>query len=315
VTDERLGGRAGGRAGTATVARARVDQAVPSSRLVDWWRTWTSRSGHRPSTVPARALAAALGLWDVAAGLLVFGGYLLVAAHVATRLDAADRSARALYATERWLHLAPEEAANRWTAANPVIAALANYHYAVGYLATTLAVVLWLRLAHRPNYARHVTSLLAINVVAITIFFVWPVTPPRLLAGTVFVDTVKTHDTWGSWGTGLVSSTANQHAAMPSLHVAWATWVAVTLIAQGAPHWLRRAAVVHIGSTTAVIVMTGNHWIIDAFAGVAVAAAVELTVVAVLRARGGRLSAALGAPRGGHSPPAPPNPARIGGRR
>lgn len=314
MTDERLGGRAGGGSGTATVARP-ADHAAASRRLTAWWRGWWASRGCRPSTAPARVLSAALGLWDVAAGLLVFGGYLLVAAHVATRLDVADRYARGLYAAERWLHLAPEQAVNRWTAANPVVAALANYHYAIGYLASTLALVVWLRLAHRPNYARHVLSLLAINAVAIAAFFAWPVTPPRLLAGTVFVDTVQTHDTWGSWGTGLVSSTANQHAAMPSLHVAWATWVAVTLIAQGAPRWLCRAAVLHIGSTTAVIVMTGNHWLVDAFAGIAVTAAVELAVVGVLRvrARNGRLGAAFGAGRG--SPPAPPTPARIGGRR
>jgi diacylglycerol O-acyltransferase len=223
-------------------------------------------------------------LWDVGVGLLVFSLYLVVAGTVATRLASADAVARQVAAAERWLHLPSERSINLWTSGHKLLSQVANYHYAVGYLATTLGVVLWLRLTHQPGYARQVASLLAINVVAIGLFWRWPCTPPRLLHQAGFVDTVEQHGTWGSWGTGLVSSTANQHAAMPSLHVAWATWVAVTLIQQGAPAWLQRAAVLHIGTTTAVIVMTGNHWILDAVAGLTLAVTVELVVAAAARA-------------------------------
>jgi len=222
-------------------------------------------------------------LWDVGAGLLVFSLYLVVAGNVAGRLARANGVAGNIDAAERWLHLPSERSINAWTSGHKLISQVANYHYAVGYLATTLGVVLWLRFAHRPNYGRHIASLLAINVLAITFFFIWPCTPPRLLPAAGFVDTVEQHGTWGSWGTGLVSSTANQHAAMPSLHVAWATWVAITLIVQRAPWWLRRTGVLHIGTTTAVIVMTGNHWILDAVAGLLLTLTVELVAAAVFR--------------------------------
>jgi hypothetical protein len=222
-------------------------------------------------------------LWDIGAGLLVFSLYLVVAGNVATRLASADAVARHVAAAERWLHLPSERSINIWTSSHKLISQVANYHYAVGYLATTLAVALWLRLAHRPGYPRHVATLLAVNMLAITFFYLWPCTPPRLLKQAGFVDTVEQHGTWGSWGTGLVSSTANQHAAMPSLHVAWATWVAVTLIRQRAPRWLRRAAVLHIGTTTSVIVMTGNHWILDAVGGLTLTLTVELAVAGIIR--------------------------------
>jgi diacylglycerol O-acyltransferase len=233
--------------------------------------------------VPTAVPAWLQGLWDVGAGLLVFSFYLFVAGSVAGRLVTADAVARHINGAERWLHLPSERAINNWTAGHKLLSQVANYHYAVGYLATTLGVVLWLRLTHRPNYARHVAALLAINVVAITLFWIWPCSPPRLLGQGGFVDTVETHGTWGSWGTGLVSSVANQHAAMPSLHVAWATWVAVTLLSQRVPGWLSRTGVLHIGTTTAVIVMTGNHWILDAAAGLALALTVELGTRFVFR--------------------------------
>jgi diacylglycerol O-acyltransferase / wax synthase len=236
---------------------------------------------------PARAVSLVrLGaLWDLWAGLAVFALYLLVALSVEHRRAGADRSAGGLDAAERWLHLPSEAAINRWTSAHRPVAEIADYHYAIGYLATTLAAVFWLRFAHRPNYARHVLSLLGINVVAITVFCLAPTTPPRLLAHAGFVDTVEQHGTVGSWGSGVIASIANQHAAMPSLHVAWATWVALTLLHQRVPFWLSRGGVLHIGTTTAVIVMTGNHWWLDAVAGAALAVMVDTAVRLLFRRR------------------------------
>jgi diacylglycerol O-acyltransferase len=233
----------------------------------------------------ARRLGRLTDLWDLWAGLAVFAVYLLVALSVDHRIAAADRAAGALDRAERWLRLPPEAAINRWTSGHRWVTEIADYHYAIGYLATTLVCVFWLRFARRPNYARHVLSLLGINVLAITVFGLAPTSPPRLLAHGGFVDTVEQHGTVGSWGSGVVAAIANQHAAMPSLHVAWATWVALTLLYQRVPFWLSRTGLLHIGTTTAVIVMTGNHWWLDAVAGAALAVAVDTGVRLAFRHR------------------------------
>jgi hypothetical protein len=222
-------------------------------------------------------------LWDVGAGLLVFGGYLAVAAGTPQRLGRAHTDARQVMALERWLGLPSERPANRWTASHRLVTTIANYDYALGYLASTLGTLAWLRQTRHPDYVRHVLSLLGINAAAVGVFAAYPVTPPRLLSDAGFVDTVADGRTVGSWGSAMISATANEHAAMPSLHVAWTTWVAATLMAQDVPPWLRRLAVLHVATTTAVIVMTGNHWLLDAVAGVAVAAAVDFAVAAAFR--------------------------------
>jgi diacylglycerol O-acyltransferase / wax synthase len=222
--------------------------------------------------------------WDVGLGLLVFGLYLAVAELVDHRLAAANRNAVDVLAVERALHLDVERVMNAWTTRQPGwVSTVADYHYAVGYLVTTFAAVLWLRFRRPTAYARQALAFLGLNVAAITIFALYPVTPPRLLAGHGFVDTVEVHDTVGSWGTGLVSMIANQHAAMPSLHVAWAVWVAYALLTEGAPRWLARSGVLHVGTTTAVIVMTGNHWVLDAVAGALLAVLVVPALLRVLR--------------------------------
>ncbi len=44
-----------------------------------------------------------------------------------------------------------------------------------------------------------------------------------------FTDVVASTHALGSWHTGALASQANQLAAMPSLHIAWAVWCSVAL--------------------------------------------------------------------------------------
>src|SRR6266550_2608567 len=77
-------------------------------------------------------------VWDVGAGLLVFGGYVAVAVRTPTQVTRAEADARQVMAVERWLGLPPERPANLWTASHRLLTAVANYDYALGYLASTL---------------------------------------------------------------------------------------------------------------------------------------------------------------------------------
>ena len=60
---------------------------------------------------------------------------------------------------------------------------------------------------------------------------------------------------------------ANQYAAMPSLHVAWAVWVALALYVCLRPRPWRWVTWLYPAATTFVVVGTGNHFIADAAAG------------------------------------------------
>ena len=67
----------------------------------------------------------------------------------------------------------------------------------------------------------------AINLLGFVVFWLYPVAPPRMLGG--FTDVVATTHAIGSWHTGALASQANQLAAMPSLHIAWAVWCTVAI--------------------------------------------------------------------------------------
>jgi PAP2 superfamily len=94
-----------------------------------------------------------------------------------------------------------------------------------------------------------------------------PLAPPRLLAATGMIDT---GDTFGPsvYGDPDDDTLSNQFAAMPSLHVGWALAVAVTLVVahRGRWRWLWLGYPV---LTLAVVVVTANHYWLDAAVGVA----------------------------------------------
>jgi diacylglycerol O-acyltransferase / wax synthase len=204
---------------------------------------------------------------EVALGLTVFGYYLVV-----LNLGGAAREARALrraetlYGLEQALWLDIEPWLNRALRPHHTLVILANYEYATTYVISALALLIWLLVRRPEQYRSARNSFLLLNVVAITCFALWPTAPPRLVPGQGFVDTVRLGQTWGSWGSP-VGDHANQLAAMPSLHFAWAVWVSVVLAWIGHHWWLQSISGLHVALTFLVIVATGNHYVLDAVAG------------------------------------------------
>jgi hypothetical protein len=164
---------------------------------------------------------------------------------------------------------------------------LAAYEYALTYVATTFGVLGWMWWRGDPAYRRARDSLMLGTAVAIACFALWPVTPPRLLgaggqpvpwthprAGSLYVDIVARYHPPGSWGSGTVSAGADQYAAMPSLHVAWAVWcVLVTARARGrrVPALAASLAAAHLTVTAYVVLATANHYLLDEVAGAGLA--------------------------------------------
>jgi len=203
---------------------------------------------------------------QVALGLLLFGYYLLVdVTHSDARRAAADRHGQWLFDLEQRLHIDIERPLNDWLSGHDVLQTLANYEYAYTYIISALAALVFLLWKRQDLYRRARTSFVLITGVAITCFWLVPTTPPRMLPGNPFYDTVTHGHTVGSWGSSLVAG-ANELAAMPSLHMAWALWVSVVLAAAGVRGWLQVLSAVHVLVTLFVIMSTANHYLLDAIA-------------------------------------------------
>jgi hypothetical protein len=61
----------------------------------------------------------------------------------------------------------------------------------------------------------------------------------------------------------------NLYAAMPSLHVAWATWCAVAVITATRSRW-RHLAWLYPSATVLVVLASANHFLLDTVGGLAI---------------------------------------------
>jgi hypothetical protein len=190
--------------------------------------------------------------------------------HAAMRRDSAFAHGQDLLNAEAKLGLDWETSANKFLNHHHFLAELLSWWYQLAHLTVTLSVLAWCYLAWPAGYRRARNALVLTNVVGLVVFLAWPVAPPRLLPGGGYTDTVIV-----TLGGGAVPA-PDQYGAMPSLHLAWATWVSVTVWmlvkAKGLPTWVRVPAVVYPFVTSVAVVATANHYTLDVFAGTAVTA-------------------------------------------
>jgi len=166
---------------------------------------------------------------------------------------------------ESSLGIAPERSLDRWLATHHSLGLLVSDYYDNAHFIVTIALLaaLWWRgaVVYRPMR----NALVAINLLAFAVFWLYPVAPPRMLAG--FTDVVASTHAIGSWHSGALASEANQLAAMPSLHIAWALWctIAVWQLTQRA--LLRVLGLLYPCPTAFAVLATGNHYLLDILAG------------------------------------------------
>ena len=85
-----------------------------------------------------------------------------------------------------------------------------------------------------------------------------------------FVDTAKVFGPASYGGSSPYKGFANQFAAMPSLHFGWALVIAWAVLIATTSRW-RYLVILHPVITLAAIVLTANHYWLDAAAGLLVA--------------------------------------------
>jgi hypothetical protein len=192
------------------------------------------------------------------------------------RLDVALSHARGVLHLERTLHLSPELSLDRWLAGHHTLGLILSDYYDNAHFVVTLGVLGYLWWRRTDLYRPLRNSLVLVNVLAFVVFWCYPVAPPRMLKG--FTDVVASTGAFGSWHTGALASQANQLAAMPSLHMAWAAWCALALWRISKRSWVRVLAVLYPCMTALAVLSTGNHFLLDVLAGLLTLAVSVLVV-------------------------------------
>jgi hypothetical protein len=181
------------------------------------------------------------------------------------RVHAALAHARGVLSLEQALYIAPEHALDKWLAAHHTLGVILSNYYDNAHFIVTFALLGWLWWRGAATYRPLRNTLLLINVLAFIVFWRYPVAPPRMLPG--FSDVVASSGAFGSWHTGSLASHANELAAMPSLHIAWAAWCTLAVWRVSERSWVRGVALLYPCLTTIAVLATGNHFTLDVVAG------------------------------------------------
>jgi hypothetical protein len=200
-----------------------------------------------------------------AAALLYFG------ARMVTKGATTDAFANAhdLLAFERVLGLDFESWAQSQILDIHWVVTLFNWVYIWLHWPVILGSLLVLYRYNRNRYVLLRNALFVSGAIGLIFYIGFPVAPPRFL-GVGFKDTVTTFST--SYQILQPPQIINKYAAMPSLHVGWNVIAGVVLYQALRQTPFRFLPLLSPLLMTAAVVLTANHYVVDAVMGILVAA-------------------------------------------
>lgn len=193
--------------------------------------------------------------------LLYFGVRGLVDAREAD----AVRNAQQILDLEHLVGIGHELTMQQWVIGSDVAVNLMNWVYIWAHWPVLVAALVWLVVWRPHAYPLYRNVLLASGAVGMVIFALYPVAPPRLMPDLAFVDTVTLRSQ--SYRVLQPSALTNPFAAMPSLHFGWNLIVGIAVFREARHRIWRWLGVVLPVAMLLAIVLTANHYLLDAVVG------------------------------------------------
>ena len=143
-----------------------------------------------------------------------------------------------------------------------------NVIYIWGHWPYIGLVAIWLYMARPRTYSLFRNAVLISGGIGLIFFCFYPTAPPRL-AALGFVDTVVENSNF--YHVLQPPQFTNQYAAFPSLHFGWNLLIGIALFREAKSPIFRTLGVIVPTLMFLAIVMTANHYFLDALAGALVA--------------------------------------------
>jgi PAP2 superfamily len=187
---------------------------------------------------------------------------------------------------ERWFGIFQEQRIQHPFLSHRLFLSFWDVFYGTAHFAVTAVALVWLFHRQPKRYPLWRNTLAVTTALALIGFAFFPLMPPRLLpAHYHFVDTLKTIGGLWSFDSGEMVRVSNQYAAMPSLHFAWSSWSALVLGPNIKPRWGKALMYAYPLATLFCIVVTANHYLLDAVGGSVVLGAGYLIAWALTRTK------------------------------
>jgi PAP2 superfamily len=206
----------------------------------------------------------------------------------------AAQHAQEIVSWEKFAHIHWEVGLQQTFLRIPDLVRAMNVFYFVGHFVLTAVFFFWLYHRSRPVFRRWRNGFLIATAIALVIHWKFPTAPPRL-ADIGLEDTLRTLSNIDI-GSPTSSSFSNPVAAVPSLHAGWALGVGLGLVLYARPLVWKIVGALYPVAVLLTIVVTGNHFVLDAVIGYAVMGVGFALAVLLLERKGGTLAPAT---RGG----------------
>ena len=161
------------------------------------------------------------------------------------------------------------------------LAVFFNWTYILTFWPIILGTALIVYAMDRQKYFYFRNMILLSLVISLMVFMLFPLAPPRAMPEHGFIDTIS-HLGPGWYGSREMSVYYNAYAAMPSLHFSWTVLLGILFFRMKHP-WIKPLSVIYPTMTFFAIVITGNHYIVDALGGAVVTTTSILVYYAILR--------------------------------
>ena len=230
------------------------------------------------------------GWLDALRQISLFGcayfAYRLVRGLVEGHANAAFAHASDLISIERTLHVFVEPSIQAWASGSHVVMVLASWLYVNAQTSVTFGALLYLYLRHNRSFYFVRNMFMIAMAIALVAYTVFPTAPPRFLPEWGFIDSVS--DFTGvrvNHASASMSALFNPYAAVPSMHVAFELMVGWPLARLTRRRVVKAAWLLYPFLMAFVIVVTANHFIVDALLGALTAGASAYGASWLARAR------------------------------
>ncbi len=206
--------------------------------------------------------------------VLAYFAYRVVRGFAEGDAKAAFAHARDLISLERGMHLFVEPSIQAWASGSHFVIVLASWLYVNAQGPITIAALLYLYLRHNRSFYFVRNMFMIAMGIALIAYLVFPTAPPRFLPEWGFTDTVASFTPVNVSHTSVsMSALFNPYAAVPSMHVAFALMIGWPLARLVRSPVVRVLWLLYPFLMTFVIVVTANHFIVDALFGAMTAGA------------------------------------------
>jgi membrane-associated phospholipid phosphatase len=161
-----------------------------------------------------------------------------------------------------------------WASGSHFVMVSASWLYVNAQTTITLSALLYLYLRQNRSFYFVRNMFMIAMAIALVGYIVFPTAPPRFMPEWGFIDSVS--DFTGvhvSHASATASALFNPYAAVPSMHVAFALMIGWPLARLTKHKVVRVAWLLYPFLMAFVIVVTANHFIVDALLGALTAAA------------------------------------------